>query len=145
VGGLEARGVPQLGVEEGGVIVGEERVAERDSGHDRGHNRTIGAREVHKEPVMHDRHDPGHLMDDMLGLDIDDAPERVSVLEIHDEAQHRLEPSVAFEPGDGLGDPGVVALLLVAAEGLEKIYLGWEPAVERGSGDSGRDRDIREG
>ena len=52
-------------------------MAERDSGHNRGHDTTIGAREVHEEPVTHDRHNPSHLMDDMLGLDIDDAPKRV--------------------------------------------------------------------
>ena len=124
VGGLEACGVPQLGIEEGGIVVGDEGVAQRYSGDDRGHDTTIGAREMGEEPVTHDRHDPGHLMDDVLGLDIDDASERVGVLELHDEAQHGLEPVVSFEPGDSLGDPGVVALLLVEAEGLEEVLLG---------------------
>ena len=45
---VEAGGVPQLGVEECGVVVGDERVAEGDPGHDRGHDTTIGAREVRR-------------------------------------------------------------------------------------------------
>lgn len=136
--------MPQLGIEEGGVIVRNERVAERYSGHDRGHNTTIGAREVREEPVTHDRHDPSHLMDHVLGLDIDDPSKRVGVLELDDEAQYRLEPSVPFESGDGLSDPSVIALLLIAAEDLEEGFLGWKPSIERGSGYPGRGRDVRE-
>ena len=68
----------------------------------------IGPGKCGEEPITHDRHDPGHLVNDVLGLDVDDAPQRVGVLELDDEAQHGVEPSVSFEPGDGLGDPGVV-------------------------------------
>ena len=84
-------------------------------------------------------------MDDVLGLNIDDPSERVSVLELHDEAQYRVEPSVPFDPGDGLGDPLVIALLFVAAEGLEEVFFGWEPAIEGWPGDPGDRGDVREG
>ncbi len=67
VDGLEAGSVAQLGVEEGGVVVGDQRMAQRDPGHDRGHDTTIGAQEVGEEPIMHGRHDSSHLMDDVLG------------------------------------------------------------------------------
>ena len=144
MGGLEAGGVPELGVEEGGVVVGDERVAERDPCHDRSDHRTVGSGEVRQEPVAHNRHDPSHLMNDVLGLDIDDPSERVGVLELDDKTQHRLEPGVSFKPDHRLRDPCVIALLLVAAEGLEEGFLGWEPPIEGGSGHPGGGRDVRE-
>ena len=51
----------------------------------------------------------------MLGLDVDQALERVGVLELHDEAQHGIETRFAFKtPADRIGDAVVVFALLVA-------------------------------
>ena len=45
-------------------------------------------------------------------------------------ASSRASPS---SPTTACRDPCVVALLLVAAEGLEEGFLGWEPPIEGGS------------
>ena len=116
--GPETCSVAKLGKEQLGVVVGDEGVAEGDPRYNRRHDAAVGAREVREEPVTHYGHDPGHLVDDVLGLDIHDAPQRVGVLEIDDEAQDSLEACVATESGHRLGHPGVVFLLLVGAERL---------------------------
>ena len=81
MGGPEAGGVPELGVEEGGVVVGDQRgrsairvtteATTRPSGPGkwaRSRSRMIGMTRV-------------DLMDDVLGLDIDDPSQRIGVLE----------------------------------------------------------------
>ena len=97
----------------------------------------VRAREVREEPIAHDRQHPGHLVHDVLGLDVDQAPERVGVLELHDEAQHGLEARFALEPATAVGDPVVVLPLLVPAERLEQRLLRREPPIQGRPGHPG--------
>ena len=144
--GLDASGVAKFRQEQVRVVVWDKGVAEGDPCHDRRHNPAVGAREVREEPISHDGQDPDHLMDDVFGLDIHHAPQRVVVLELNDEAQDGLKACAPIESGDRLGHPTVIFLLLVDPEALEQGFFRREPAIQshpRHSG-SGRNRGHRE-
>jgi len=64
--------VAQLGVEQVGVVVGNEGVAQSDAGHDIGDDEAIRSAEMRQEALSHDGHDPVHLVNDMLRLDVHD-------------------------------------------------------------------------
>src|SRR3978361_2091139 len=143
-GWLDARGVPELSEELIAVVTANDVVRHRDAD-DRGRlDSTVVARQQALQSRPHHRDHQGKLGDHDFGLDVDEPHSGVGLLVGDDELQCRVQLFIAAQARCRLADTGVEHLAFVDPERLEEFLLRCEPAIERRTGHTGLNRDLRQ-
>jgi hypothetical protein len=140
----DTHGEAELRQEVLGIVTAHQVVRHRHPHRSRCRVRATRASSESLQSFPHHRHHPGQPRNDLRRFDVDHAEPRIGALIFDDDPQGGVQSRVGGQPRNGFGHRTHVERTLPHHERFEKFLLRAEPAVERRSGDTSLQCDLRE-